>query len=96
MDLIEAFRALPWFFVATVLVVGTMIGSFLNVVIHRLPKIMENDWRQQCIEFRGQKQPRKRRLLQRPIRRHATVWRFRVLPARLAATRSPRWKMSRS
>lgn len=51
MDLIEAFRALPWFFVATVLVVGTMIGSFLNVVIHRLPKIMENDWRQQCIEF---------------------------------------------
>ena len=51
MELIEAFRAQPWFFVATVLVVGTMVGSFLNVVIHRLPKMMENDWRQQCIEF---------------------------------------------
>ncbi len=51
MDAIEAFRALPWFFVVTILVVGTMVGSFLNVVIHRLPKMMENDWRQQCIEF---------------------------------------------
>jgi leader peptidase (prepilin peptidase)/N-methyltransferase len=51
MDAIEAFRALPWFFVVTVLVVGTMVGSFLNVVIHRLPKMMENEWRQQCIEF---------------------------------------------
>lgn len=51
MDVIEAFRALPWFFVCTVLIVGTMIGSFLNVVIHRLPKMMETDWKQQCIEF---------------------------------------------
>ena len=51
MDLIDAFRALPWFFVGTVLVIGTMVGSFLNVVIHRLPKMMENDWRQQCVEF---------------------------------------------
>ena len=51
MALIDAFRALPWFFVGTVLIVGTMVGSFLNVVIHRLPKMMENDWRQQCVEF---------------------------------------------
>ena len=51
MDLIDAFRVLPWFFVGTVLVIGTMVGSFLNVVIHRLPKMMENDWRQQCVEF---------------------------------------------
>ena len=51
MDLIDAFRALPWFFVGTVMVIGMMVGSFLNVVIHRLPKMMENDWRQQCIDF---------------------------------------------
>lgn len=51
MDVIDAFRAQPWFFVGTVLVIGTMVGSFLNVVIHRLPKMMENDWRQQCVEF---------------------------------------------
>ncbi len=51
MDVIDAFRALPWFFVGTALVVGLLVGSFLNVVIHRLPKMMENDWRQQCLEF---------------------------------------------
>ncbi|MBA3033694.1 MAG: A24 family peptidase [Gammaproteobacteria bacterium] len=30
---------------------GLMIGSFLNVVIHRLPIMMERDWRAQCAEF---------------------------------------------
>lgn len=30
---------------------GLMVGSFLNVVIHRLPKMMDAEWRQQCIEF---------------------------------------------
>lgn len=29
---------------------GLIIGSFLNVVIHRLPKIMEREWRQECAE----------------------------------------------
>ncbi len=51
MELLDAFRAFPWFYVGTVLFVGTMVGSFLNVVIHRLPKMMENDWRQQCMEY---------------------------------------------
>ena len=51
MDLIDTFRAVPWFFWATMLVLGLMVGSFLNVVIHRLPKMMETEWRQQCIEF---------------------------------------------
>ncbi len=30
---------------------GLIIGSFLNVVIYRLPKMMENEWRAQCHEF---------------------------------------------
>lgn len=30
---------------------GLVVGSFLNVVIHRLPKMMEHDWRSQCAEF---------------------------------------------
>jgi leader peptidase (prepilin peptidase) / N-methyltransferase len=51
MEIIETFRAVPWFFVGTAAVFGLMVGSFLNVVIHRLPKMMEADWRQQCIEF---------------------------------------------
>jgi leader peptidase (prepilin peptidase) / N-methyltransferase len=30
---------------------GLTIGSFLNVVIHRLPKMMEREWRNQCAEI---------------------------------------------
>jgi leader peptidase (prepilin peptidase)/N-methyltransferase len=37
--------------------VGLAIGSFLNVVIHRLPKMMEADWRAQCAEFEGREVP---------------------------------------
>jgi len=33
---------------------GLCVGSFLNVVIHRLPKMMENDWSAQCAELRGE------------------------------------------
>ena len=33
---------------------GLCIGSFLNVVIHRLPKMMEQDWQLQCAELRGE------------------------------------------
>ncbi len=32
---------------------GPVIGSFLNVVIHRLPKMMEAEWRAQCAELNG-------------------------------------------
>lgn len=33
---------------------GLCIGSFLNVVIHRLPKIMEQEWYAQCADLRGE------------------------------------------
>jgi leader peptidase (prepilin peptidase)/N-methyltransferase len=32
---------------------GLLIGSFLNVVIYRLPKIMERQWTQECAELTG-------------------------------------------
>ncbi len=35
-------------FLAIAIVLGLIIGSFLNVVIHRLPKMMERQWRAQC------------------------------------------------
>jgi len=41
---------LPW----VALAFGLCIGSFLNVVIHRLPKMMEREWREQCAELEGQ------------------------------------------
>jgi len=40
------------------LVIGLMVGSFLNVVIYRLPKIMERDWQAQCAELRGEELPK--------------------------------------
>lgn len=41
-------------FVATCSALGLMVGSFLNVVIHRLPKMMEREWQIQCAELSGQ------------------------------------------
>ena len=33
---------------------GLMVGSFLNVVIYRLPVMMEREWAAQCADFRGE------------------------------------------
>jgi leader peptidase (prepilin peptidase)/N-methyltransferase len=41
---------LPW----VALVLGLCIGSFLNVVIFRLPRMMELEWQAQCAELAGQ------------------------------------------
>lgn len=46
--MMDAFQTLPWFFNLSVGVLGLMVGSFLNVVIHRLPRMMQRDWRAQC------------------------------------------------
>lgn len=35
-------------------IIGLLIGSFLNVVIHRLPQMMERQWAAQCAELNGQ------------------------------------------
>jgi leader peptidase (prepilin peptidase)/N-methyltransferase len=35
-------------------VLGLMVGSFLNVVIYRLPRMMEAEWRAQCAETGGE------------------------------------------
>ncbi len=36
---------------------GLFVGSFLNVVIHRLPRMMEHDWHAQAAELRGEEPP---------------------------------------
>lgn len=37
--------------------IGLAVGSFLNVVVHRLPKMMDHDWRLHCAELRGESLP---------------------------------------
>jgi leader peptidase (prepilin peptidase) / N-methyltransferase len=39
--------------VAVAVLLGLVAGSFLNVVIHRLPKMMERQWRDECAELGG-------------------------------------------
>ena len=35
-------------------VIGLCVGSFLNVVVHRLPRMLERGWAEQCAELRGE------------------------------------------
>jgi leader peptidase (prepilin peptidase)/N-methyltransferase len=44
----------PPVFAVCAALLGLCVGSFLNVVIHRLPKIMERQWRAECAELSGQ------------------------------------------
>lgn len=50
MPVTEAFNT-PWFFLTTTTVLGLVVGSFLNVVIYRLPKMMEQAWHRECCEL---------------------------------------------
>ncbi|WP_286271572.1 prepilin peptidase [Thalassotalea hakodatensis] len=45
------FSTSPVSFYITVGILGLLIGSFLNVVIYRLPKMLEQTWYQECREF---------------------------------------------
>ncbi len=49
----EIIRAQPGLSIALA-ILGLTVGSFLNVVIHRLPKMMERQWERECAEFRGE------------------------------------------
>ncbi|GBG13272.1 leader peptidase / N-methyltransferase [Novimethylophilus kurashikiensis] len=52
--MIEILNDQPLVFAAIAVFFGLMIGSFLNVVIHRLPRMMEREWRQQCAELNNE------------------------------------------
>ncbi len=48
-------------------VLGLLVGSFLNVVIHRLPKMLEQEWHANCADLRGEPTPSVERIsLARP------------------------------
>lgn len=44
-------------FITLSVIFGLMVGSFLNVVIHRLPKMMEREWHNNCLELQGKDLP---------------------------------------
>src|SRR5580704_1984639 len=51
MSVLALLAASPSLFIGTCLAFGLVVGSFLNVVIHRLPIMLERQWRQQCSEL---------------------------------------------
>ncbi|KQQ50022.1 methyltransferase [Pseudomonas sp. Leaf127] len=50
MQFLDFLAASPIALITTTLILGLLIGSFLNVVIHRLPKMMLLDWQAQSRE----------------------------------------------
>ena len=58
-NLISTFEHYPIYFYGAVAIFSLMIGSFLNVVIYRLPKMMEYGWYQECREFLADEVPKK-------------------------------------
>lgn len=47
----------PVIFITLSVILGLIVGSFLNVVIHRLPKMMEQEWHNNCLELQGKEAP---------------------------------------
>ena len=53
----ELFTQAPTVFIAVAFAFALIIGSFLNVVIYRLPLMMQRDWREQCDELTKEPAP---------------------------------------
>ena len=51
MSVIYFLQTHPALFIFSMTMLGMCIGSFLNVVIYRLPKMMQQDWHEQCCEL---------------------------------------------
>ncbi len=50
-DMTIVFQSSPWLFYSSIMFLGLCVGSFLNVVVYRLPLMMERDWKKECHEF---------------------------------------------
>ncbi|MDE2311148.1 MAG: prepilin peptidase, partial [Betaproteobacteria bacterium] len=53
-ELFQLLQSSQLAFVSLCTLLGLMVGSFLNVVIHRLPKMLEREWQLQCAELKDQ------------------------------------------
>ena len=57
MSLFELLSADTLIFAVVCGLLGLLVGSFLNVVIHRLPKMMAREWTEQCAALRDEEAP---------------------------------------
>jgi len=53
-QIFDLFRLSPATFAVVSTMFGLIVGSFLNVVIFRLPKMMEREWKRGCSELHGE------------------------------------------
>ena len=53
MTVLEYLAGQPVAFIIVAAILGLLIGSFLNVVIYRLPVMMEHSWQRECAELQG-------------------------------------------
>lgn len=51
------FSNTPVIFISFSVILGLLFGSFLNVVIYRMPKIMEREWHNNCLTLQGKEVP---------------------------------------
>jgi leader peptidase (prepilin peptidase)/N-methyltransferase len=47
-SIIEVMQSQLWFYLTTIGLVSLCVGSFLNVVIYRLPLMMQKEWQSEC------------------------------------------------
>ena len=97
-DVADLYAANPALFAGSVFVLGLVVGSFLNVVIYRLPIMLEREWRAQAAEIlprRPLQPPSPANAadapgIRRPPRRpSASTWSSRAPPVPHARPRSP-------
>lgn len=50
-DIVSLLAAYPLLFNLTIFIVGLTVGSFLNVVVYRLPVMMERSWKQELKHY---------------------------------------------
>ncbi len=54
LEVLQSYAALA---LPLTLIVGLLIGSFLNVVVYRMPIMLQRDWENQCAELREEPVP---------------------------------------
>ena len=51
MEIFDLLSASPGFLLTVCIILGLLVGSFLNVVVYRLPIMLQRDWRAQCCDY---------------------------------------------